>query len=63
MFQQYYINKEAQETKDHKIHTDECKFFPHNRSYLGYYDNCNDAIEKAKTLGYYNVSTCSECCK
>jgi len=46
----YYVNKNAQSNGDHEVHTEDCKNCPDsiNRKYLGYYDNCQDAVLEAK---------------
>jgi len=46
----YYVNKNAQPTGEHEVHKDDCSFLPdsENRIYLGYFDNCKDAVNEAK---------------
>ena len=46
----YYVNMNAQDNGDHEVHTSKCKYLPNpeNRLYLGVFDNCHDAVIKAK---------------
>lgn len=61
----YYVNNN--QTKNpglhHEVHTDEhakeLKIV--NKSLLGYYDNCLDAVEKAKET-YSDADGCAICC-
>jgi hypothetical protein len=57
----YYVNDNAQSTGEHEVHKEGCSFFPKNRTYLGYFSNCKDAVEKAKDH-YANVDGCAHCC-
>lgn len=64
MYKNYYVNKDAtlNPNYNHEVHTEDCVWFPSiaNRDYLGYYNNCNDAIRKAKER-YSNVDGCKTC--
>jgi hypothetical protein len=46
----YYINNKAQSNGDHEVHTQNCMYIPNeaNRKYLGEFNNCKDAVKKAK---------------
>jgi hypothetical protein len=60
----YYVNKNAQTTGEHEVHTGSCTYLPDidNRIYLGEFSNCADAVKKAKE--YYNkVDGCRSCCR
>lgn len=57
----YYVNNESQDTGEHEVHTVSCYYLPEKKTYLGCFDNCNDAVEKAKTY-YRNVDGCVYCC-
>lgn len=61
---QYYVNKIAQNTGEHEVHRSGCTYLPkeENRIYLGSFNNCADAIKKAKEF-YSNVDGCYFCCK
>jgi hypothetical protein len=58
----YYVNKNAQSNGDHEVHKEGCSYMPedHNRKYLGNYDNCRDAVRKAKE-SYTQVNGCYYC--
>ncbi|MBN4047346.1 hypothetical protein JYU05_02275 [bacterium AH-315-P13] len=58
----YYVNKNAQSNGDHEVHKHGCSFMPEveNRIYLGDYDNCEDAVEKAKET-YSKSNGCYYC--
>ncbi|NMA84937.1 MAG: hypothetical protein GX962_13870 [Epulopiscium sp.] len=61
----YYVNND--QTKNpglhHEVHTEEHakKLNIINKSYLGYYDNCRDAVKKAREI-YENADGCAICC-
>lgn len=46
----YYVNKNAQVNGDHEVHKNGCSWLPsiENRIYLGYFENCIDAVKEAK---------------
>jgi hypothetical protein len=56
----YYVNDNAQPTGEHEVHTQNCMYLPENRTYIGEYSNCHDALNKARTI-YTNVDGCSYC--
>ena len=58
----YYVNDKPQPTGEHEVHKESCQYFPNNRTYLGYFSNCHEAIKKAKTI-YSNVDGCYTCSK
>lgn len=45
----YYINDNAQNTGEHEVHTESCPYFNliTDRTYLGFFHSCKDAVEKA----------------
>lgn len=59
----YYVNKNAQPTGEHEVHTDKCIKLPeiYNRIDLGYFISCEDAKKEAKKH-YSNVDGCYYCC-
>ena len=61
MYKHYYVNKEAQLTGEHEVHTGDCSYLPSNRIYLGYFSSCKDAIVEARKH-YSNVDGCYYCC-
>lgn len=60
----YYVNRKAQNTGEHEVHNSKCEHLPgtENRIYIGYFDNCKDAVIAAKVF-YSNVNGCFWCCK
>lgn len=61
---QYYVNKNAQPTGEHEVHKEGCAYLPSvvNRTYLGSFSTCQEAIQKARTF-YSNVDGCYFCCR
>jgi len=57
----YYVNNDAQKTGEHEVHMDGCSFMPSQKTYLGLFENCHDAVRKAKDF-YSNVDGCYYCC-
>lgn len=59
----YYVNKNAQETKEHEVHKSDCSYLPdiENRIFLGNYPNCKYAIKKAKVY-FEDIDGCAHCC-
>lgn len=60
----YYVNKIAQSNGDHEVHKEDCSFLPsiNNRIYLGEFNNCWEAVAKAKDY-YTQVNGCYYCSK
>ena len=58
----YYVNDNAQANGDHEVHRDGCQYLPApaNRTYLGSFDNCSDAVTAAKKH-YRQVNGCYTC--
>lgn len=65
MYKHYYVNKVTTNNpnNNHEVHSEECAWFPSvsNRDYLGHFDNCAKAVEKASSL-YSNIDGCAICC-
>ncbi len=59
----YYVNKNEQPTGEHEVHVSSCSYLPslENRSYLGEFTNCADAVRAAKRQ-YANSDGCYYCC-
>ena len=59
----FYVNKNAQPTGEHEVHTSSCPFLPRveNRIYLGMFNTCAEAIIAARRY-YLNVDGCYYCC-
>ena len=61
--QLYYVNDRAQTNGDHEVHEDNCPYMPEprNRTFLGYFADCTQAITEAKKR-YTQVNGCKTCC-
>ena len=46
----YYVNKLKQSNGDHEVHVSTCNHLPNieNREYLGLFNDCKEAVKKAK---------------
>ena len=60
----YYVNNNEQSNGDHEVHEFNCAWIPEeeNRTYLGNYTNCRDAVMQAKKH-YPNSNGCFYCSK
>lgn len=58
----YLVNKKAQPTGEHEVHTDTCSFLPdrENRLALGDFASCQEAVRAARQH-YNNVDGCKHC--
>ena len=58
----YFVCDKPQANGDHEVHKEDCTFCPgiSNRTYLGFYENCKDAIVEALKK-YSLVNGCSKC--
>ena len=57
----YCVNKNAQDSGEHEVHKEGCKWYPSYKIDLGYFLNCHGAVEKA-IVYYSNVDGCKHCC-
>ncbi len=60
----YYVNKNAQSTGEHEVHTTSCNHGPlyeSNKQSLGSHSDCKSAVQAAKQY-YSNVDGCYYCC-
>ena len=59
----YYVNKNPQIRGEHEVHPSDCIYLPtlENRQYLGYFNNCAEAVKEARKF-YANVDGCFYCC-
>ncbi|MDD4729270.1 MAG: hypothetical protein PHN55_11045 [Dysgonamonadaceae bacterium] len=65
MYKHYYYNTNTDNKGNHEVHTGDCSYLPEikNRNYIGYKDNCKDAIKEAKeATGKTNFDGCYYCC-
>lgn len=60
----YYVNKNAQPTGEHEVHTSSCSYLPsaENRIYLGAFNSCAEVVREARKY-YSNVDGCYHCCR
>lgn len=58
----YYVNKNAQNNGDHEVHKEGCSYLPEpqNRTFLGEFDNCRDAVRESKKH-YKQTNGCFYC--
>lgn len=58
----YYVNNNVQNNGDHEVHDEGCYWLPlpKNRSYLGEFSNCKDAVNRAK-IYHTQVNGCKHC--
>ncbi|OGQ89406.1 MAG: hypothetical protein A2464_06365 [Deltaproteobacteria bacterium RIFOXYC2_FULL_48_10] len=58
----YYVNKNQQQNGDHEVHKTGCTYLPNpeNRIFLGDYDSCYPAVQKAKAY-FSQVNGCYYC--
>ncbi len=56
----YYVNNKAQANGDHEVHKDGCIFMPSDKTYLGYFSTCQEAVKVAK-VKFYQVNGCKTC--
>ena len=62
MYKHYYVNTNPEKGQNHEVHADGCNKMPlsKNRSYLGYFSNCSQAVEEAKKT-YSDADGCFWC--
>lgn len=62
----YYFNNATDINGYHEVHTDDCAHLPNiiNRTYIGYYSSCSEAISKAKAEHpNFAFDGCFWCCR
>lgn len=62
----YYLNNNQQANGDYEVHVEGCIYMPSifNREALGVFDNCKDAVARAKFLfPYRKINGCFYCCR
>lgn len=59
----YYLNRNQQESGDHEVHREDCRYLPapRNRLRLGRFARCRDALEEARERGYPTADGCYLC--
>lgn len=64
--EKYLINSNAGDKDEHEVHVYSCSYLPdaENQIYLGEFDNCEDAVSKAKSkYPSWIVDGCGHCCE
>lgn len=61
-YARYSVNDVAQPNGDHEVHKEGCHYFPANYTHLGYYNNCAEAVKKARNH-YRQVNGCAFCAR
>jgi len=58
----YYVNDNAQKNGDREVHREDCDWMPEpeNRTYLGNFTNCRDAVREARKY-HRQVNGCYYC--
>ena len=62
----YFFNNNVDANGRHEIHVKDCSSSPYvlNRTYIGYYSSCNEALQKAKALyPLKSFDGCYWCCR
>ncbi|BDU91740.1 hypothetical protein JJB75_09595 [Clostridium perfringens] len=62
----YYFNNNTDDKGRHEVHTENCSWGPSplNRTYIGYYSNCKEAIRAAQNLNpFKSFDGCYWCCR
>lgn len=64
MYKSYYVHDKTDDQGDHEVHVDGCDKMPSplNRSFLGSFTNCTDAVKEAKKK-YSKSNGCYWCCR
>ena len=44
----YYVDRNAQTNGDHAVHKSVCSYLPADRTYLGQFARCHEAVHEAK---------------
>lgn len=56
----YYVNNHAQPNGDHEVHKVGCQYMPSNKTFLGLFSDCEDAVLSAKKI-YLITNGCFYC--
>lgn len=62
----YYFNNTTDTNGNHEVHVETCSWLPSslNRTYIGNFSNCSDAIRQAKNdYPYRTFDGCYWCCR
>lgn len=58
----YYVNNNTDNRGDHEVHKVGCHVMPSNKTYLGEFNNCWEAVAKAKQ-SFIQVNGCIHCAR
>lgn len=60
----YSVNNNVQFGGDHEVHNDDCLYYFEltNKTYLGEFASCRDAVQEAKKF-HQQVNGCKYCCR
>lgn len=60
----YYVNTNAQTNGDHEVHKTGCSFIPlpEHKLFLGYFNNCHEAMVEARKTYPTSADGCHYCC-
>jgi len=56
----YYVDNNERPDGHHDVHEERCTELPADRSFLGYFPSCKEAIKEARKM-YKKVDGCSIC--
>ncbi|PWG78900.1 hypothetical protein DDR33_19795 [Pararcticibacter amylolyticus] len=56
----YYVNNNRQYDGAYEVHKEGCCFMPMSRTFLGYFDNVEDAVKEARRY-HGHCRTCIYC--
>ena len=56
----YYVNNNAQANGDHEVHREGCTYMPTNKTHLGVFNKCQDAVNAARRY-HTQVNGCAYC--
>ncbi len=59
----YYVRKRIDENGDYEVHNSTCSWLPKlaHREFLGQYESCDIALDKAEAKGYEPANGCEHC--
>ena len=60
----YYVNMNLQDNGDNEVHKHGCEWMPgpQYRIFLGYFNNCHEAVKEAKKTYPFTADGCRYCC-
>ena len=58
---EYYVNNRAQANGDHEVHKEGCQYMPSERTFVGRYASCFEAVAAANITFPERVDGCKYC--